>query len=295
MKSKQGIALLLALAMLITTTLQGTVVNAQEVKEVCSMDMAIKPTIEASWSTGENICIEITNKSEKNIEGWNLIFYGDYPIINIWNGTIKNDDNGLYVISDADWNSEIKPNETISFGFIIEKDIDEVNWLPMSFLFIENELSDYMSILESDWDNDGLLNIEELCIGSSSYDSHSMSNVSSDYEVYSKLAQEICNDNKRVSARIGGKYAVKKAVKWAIKHMDDLVDEVGKLMGKNAAKKLAKNSNKVVKTLNKLLEYEDLAFSTVQDQVRNTLTPLVGYSTASVIALGVRLVLEVVV
>ena len=69
------------------------------------MEMAIEPTIEASWSTGENICIEITNKSEKTIEGWNLIFYGDYPIINIWNGTIKNDDNGLYVISDANWNS----------------------------------------------------------------------------------------------------------------------------------------------------------------------------------------------
>ena len=278
-----------------TTTLQGTVVKAQEVKKTHSMEMAIEPTIEASWSTGENICIEITNKSEKTIEGWNLIFYGDYPIINIWNGTIKNDDNGLYVISDANWNSEIKPNETISFGFIIEKNVDELNWLPMSFLFIENELSDYMSILESDWDNDGLLNIDELCIGSNSYDSHSMSNESSDYEVYSKLAHEICNDNKKVSARIGGTYAVKKAVKWAIKHIDDLVDEIGKLMGKKAAKKLAKNSNKVLKTLNKLLEYEDLAFSTVQDQVRNTLTPVVGYAAASTIALGVRLVLEVVV
>lgn len=37
MKTKQGIALLLAIAMLMTTTLQGTVVNAQEAEETYSI------------------------------------------------------------------------------------------------------------------------------------------------------------------------------------------------------------------------------------------------------------------
>lgn len=108
----------------------------------------------------------------------------------------------------------------------------------------------------------------------------------------SKKATENSSTNNNANTCSAATKAIKKALKWAIKHIDDLVEGVGHVVGKDMAKKLAKHSNKVIKTLNKLLEYEDLAWQTVQDQVKNTLTPVVGYAAASTIALGVRLVLE---
>lgn len=137
--------------------------------------------------------------------------------------------------------------------------------------------------------------LNSYVVNAKSYNSNSISvimNKTNNYEIQLDRNFIRYDKEENLTSKSITTYFVKKAVKWAIHHMDELANRVSKHIGKRLANKLIQNSNRVIKTFYKLLEYEDLAFVTVQDQVRNTLTPVVGYSAASTIALGVRIVLE---
>ena len=68
----------------------------------------------------------------------------------------------------------------------------------------------------------------------------------------------------------------KKAIKWGLRHTDDVVKAAAKYLDDDAAKVVAKNFAKAAPVLNKLLEYDDLVWQTVQDQ----LTHVVGRQAA---------------
>ena len=87
-----------------------------------------------------------------------------------------------------------------------------------------------------------------------------------------------------VQPRSAGTKAVKKAIKWALRHSDNLVRTAAKWIGKDAAKVIEKNLWKATPVLSKLLEYDDLVWQTVQDQ----LTHVVGRQAA----IWIRMALE---
>jgi expansin len=74
-------------------------------------------TLIKDWGSGFQGQIAITNNTGSNIDSWTLEF--DFPnnINNIWDAEIKSSSNGNYVISNAAWNREISPGETLTFGF----------------------------------------------------------------------------------------------------------------------------------------------------------------------------------
>lgn len=70
-----------------------------------------------AWDTGFNGTIEIINCSDDTIEDWGIEF--DFPntISNIWNADICSFDANHYKICCADYNQNIQPESSISFGF----------------------------------------------------------------------------------------------------------------------------------------------------------------------------------
>lgn len=94
MKTKQGIALLLAIAMLMTTTLQGTVVNAQEAEETYSISNSailssndnyeISETINSKWDEGYVATIRLKNTGLVPMKNWSMYFDLEDDIANIW-------------------------------------------------------------------------------------------------------------------------------------------------------------------------------------------------------------------
>jgi expansin len=69
------------------------------------------------WGSGFQGEISITNNSDRNIDSWNLEFDLPNQINNIWDGAIKENQNGNYVITHTTWNREIAAGQTITFGF----------------------------------------------------------------------------------------------------------------------------------------------------------------------------------
>ena len=69
------------------------------------------------WGSGFQGSISITNETGSNIDSWSLEFNFPNEITNIWDAEIEQSQGGNYVISNADWNREIKAGETITFGF----------------------------------------------------------------------------------------------------------------------------------------------------------------------------------
>lgn len=81
-----------------------------------------------------------------------------------------------------------------------------------------------------------------------------------------------------------GKPAIKKALKWALHHERDIVKGVEKWVGKEPAKRVEKVIYDIHPVLNRLLEYDDLVWQTVQDQ----LSPVVGRDLAFWIAKAIE-------
>lgn len=69
------------------------------------------------WNEGFTGNLSITNSGTAAIDGWTIEFDAPFEITNLWNAEIVSRNGNRYVIRSADWNSTIKPNESISFGF----------------------------------------------------------------------------------------------------------------------------------------------------------------------------------
>lgn len=89
-----------------------------------------KSNITAEYSITEeygdkyHVKVTLTNNTQKTIHKWKLAMDYKDEIESIWDGEISED--GKYrIISNAKYNQDIKPNETVSFGFIARHTSDE--------------------------------------------------------------------------------------------------------------------------------------------------------------------------
>lgn len=79
---------------------------------------AVTYKIANSWNDGYTAEVSIKNTGDKKIHNWNLMFSLDGEIANIWNAKISSrNDDGMYTVEGEEYNANIKPNETVTFGF----------------------------------------------------------------------------------------------------------------------------------------------------------------------------------
>ncbi|MEM7590393.1 MAG: expansin EXLX1 family cellulose-binding protein [Cyanobacteria bacterium P01_A01_bin.83] len=71
----------------------------------------------SNWGNGFQGEISITNNTGSNIDTWNLKFDLTNYIDNLWDGDLKQYQNGNYVVANTAWNREISAGETITIGF----------------------------------------------------------------------------------------------------------------------------------------------------------------------------------
>lgn len=54
--------------------------------------------VDGIWNNGYNVRVLVTNKTNDNIDDWEMVLKTHDTIINIWNAKISYNDDGLYII-----------------------------------------------------------------------------------------------------------------------------------------------------------------------------------------------------
>ncbi len=255
MKTKRVIAMLLAMAMLMTTTLQGTVVNAQEAEETYSISNSailssndnyeISETINSKWDEGYVATIRLKNTGLVPMKNWSMYFDLEDDIANIWGAQILDSDGIGYEVKCYDWNSVIEPNETIEFGFIVNS--KDTNGIECLIVFDESDLSSIDEIEMPDVNETNKEAVEQLPPVQESD--------------YSTPIQTI-----NAATKI-----IKDAIKFIKKNKKAAAEVIERISGKTVAKNFLKNYDKVVKALDPLLSWTDIPVQAVYDAVRRVL------------------------
>lgn len=77
----------------------------------------VQYTLENDWDTGFSAGLCIANLSANKIENWELSFYYNRTITNIWNAEIISHEGNCYVIRNLGYNAKINANESVYVGF----------------------------------------------------------------------------------------------------------------------------------------------------------------------------------
>ncbi|MDR2590949.1 MAG: S8 family serine peptidase [Oscillospiraceae bacterium] len=121
MKTKKIISILLTITMLVGIIAAMPTVSANTVATFVHDGYTIEYNIDGNWGHGQNIRMTITNTGTETIENWMLAFddfYGE--IENPWNAGIEQTDCGVEYLRNRNHNANISPNETVSFGYMLE-------------------------------------------------------------------------------------------------------------------------------------------------------------------------------
>lgn len=153
------------------------------------------------WEDGFSGFITIHNLTEETFEDWSLEFDYGNEFISVWNGKVDSYDNGHYVISNADYNNVIEPDEVISIGFLVNNgDVEEtLSNINMYRYVIYDEEVKSDDVLEDEnnyikestvedivYDNDGLPYIKNQIVF--------MTYLGTDKRIIDKLVSEIGAD-----------------------------------------------------------------------------------------------------
>lgn len=138
--------------------------NMSKVCDVVDCDYDVTYTISSKWSGGLIGNITITNKSDKTIEDWKLKFKSKMDINSIWNAKIELNEDNNYYLNNADYNADIKPNKSVSFGF--SATYDKITDVDSFQLF---EMKTYVEDL-TDSDEDGLTDRYEIGVSNTLID-----------------------------------------------------------------------------------------------------------------------------
>lgn len=113
--------------------------------------------IDSKWDGAYNGSIILTNTGNETIDNWMISFESENNIVNIWNAKIYSHEDNLYKIKNDTWNQDIKPGQSVSFGFTAQYDTqaeipDEYTMLGIKTLVTEDNYT-IESIINSQWEN----------------------------------------------------------------------------------------------------------------------------------------------
>ena len=90
-----------------------------ETKIYTHKDYLIEYRVINSWDNAQNVNVTISNTGNNSITGWAVKYNASGEITGLWNGVIYKSENENYIIKNSGYNSEIKPNESITFGYTL--------------------------------------------------------------------------------------------------------------------------------------------------------------------------------
>lgn len=127
-------------------------------------DFKVLFRIETEWEKHYKAEIEITNTGSTTIKNWMIEYDSDDSYEQIWNAVISSKENGTYRIKNAGYNQNIKPGQTISFGFIgaYEETPDIPDYFERLGVLKEVKGDTYSitSTVQSKWDTGCVLELE---------------------------------------------------------------------------------------------------------------------------------------
>lgn len=96
-------------------------------------DIAVSVKVTSEWDHHYNADVTITNLSGEQIENWEICFPLADTIENIWNAKIISNEDGEYIIRNADWNQDILSEQSVSFGMTVAYE-DEISYPDYCYL-----------------------------------------------------------------------------------------------------------------------------------------------------------------
>lgn len=164
-------------------------------KEVAENDYIIQYKLDSDWGTGFTGSISIMNNTDTALEDWVLEFDFDREITEIWDGVIEQHTGNHYIIRNAEYNSIIGANESVSIGIkgCDGKLSDEPNkFVLQSYGRGQN---DHTVDLVLDSDNDGAPDYIEEYFGTDQHKSDTDGDGLSDFiELYSLVLDPLSID-----------------------------------------------------------------------------------------------------
>lgn len=107
----------------------------------------------SEWGNQCNIQVQITNTSKTRLDNWTIGLDLCGKISSIWNASVVVQDDNYCIIENVGWNQDIGTNETVTFGFIIEKASQDFKY-PTNFAMLmserKTEQSNYEVTLQKD-------------------------------------------------------------------------------------------------------------------------------------------------
>lgn len=162
MRKKRFIAILMCLVLLmhIIEPQKPSVVKADSVNEIEDFqEYKIEVGVEviSEWENQYEAEFTIKNISDTYIKNWFVEFTSNDEYIQIWNANIETHDDDAYIIKNADYNSNIAPDEEVSFGVIAQyvenKDIPTEFELLGSLKVVSDDNYVITPLVQSAWDS----------------------------------------------------------------------------------------------------------------------------------------------
>lgn len=115
--------------------------DEEEDEEIEFIDdtIALKMNVKEKWDHHYNAEVIVTNLTDDILDDWAVGFDFKNEIVNLWNAKLVLCENGEYVIKNADWNQDIPPRGSVSFGMMVRYDSEisePEHW------YIDNELQE---------------------------------------------------------------------------------------------------------------------------------------------------------
>lgn len=137
-KSSKWMSLLLVLAMLVSVFgVSPKTAAAADSKRYSYNGYDVAFVVTSVYEGAFNGEITVTNTGTEVIRDWAMSFTFAHEIQNIWNATVLSRTGNSYVVKNYDWNADIKPGESVSFGFVAKSDGTIIP--PETFAFVMKE------------------------------------------------------------------------------------------------------------------------------------------------------------
>lgn len=170
---KKLMAIVLSLALALVSVLGSTgdaLVYAQNTvtyqKETIfyGENFTVKYVIESQWNDEYIANVTITNTGETTIENWELSYESADEYSNMWNAVVSYHSAKNYNVKNAEHNQNIKPGESVSFGFQASFTNGKID-IPTSYkilgdkLILSNEECQVNFEVQSAWNNGCIMHV----------------------------------------------------------------------------------------------------------------------------------------
>jgi hypothetical protein len=119
MKLKRIISGILATAMSLTI-LPSIPAKAEIGSKIYTYDgYQVEYTVQNEWTNNQSVQVTVTNTDDESILNWALKYDAKGEINGLWNGSVYKQENTSYIIKNAGYNYEIKPNQSVNFGYTL--------------------------------------------------------------------------------------------------------------------------------------------------------------------------------